>query len=218
MSPKRRVIGIDESGKGDFFGPLVIASFLADDAELGRLKSLGVKDGKLLSDSRLQDLDRALRQSYPHALVVISPESYNKKYDEIRNLNKLLAEGHAVAIDQLLAKHSADVAISDKFGKAELIESALSNQKHRIELEQIVRGESIAQVAAASILARARFIRELDKLSARFNRILPRGAAPAVDAAGRELVRDQGMKVLSVVAKLHFKNYRRIINPDLFTR
>jgi ribonuclease HIII len=109
----------------------------------------------------------------------------------------------------LAAKHAADQAISDKFGKPELIERELALLGCGIALHQEVRGEAIPQVAAASILARARFVREMDELSLQAGMELPKGASSQVDRAGRELVRRQGKEALSRFAKIHFKNYQR---------
>ncbi|UCD63355.1 MAG: ribonuclease HIII [Candidatus Zixiibacteriota bacterium] len=218
MAASRRIIGVDESGKGDFFGPLVIASFLADDSERALLKTLGVRDGKLISDNRIREIDRALRSDFAHCVVVISPQKYNRLYERLRNLNKMLAQGHARAIDDLVASNVADMAISDKFGKPELVEAALARKKQAVKLRQIVRGEAVPQVAAASILARARFMAELEKLSAGLDFPLPRGAAAQVDEAGRRLLRKHGPDVLRRVAKIHFKNYARIVHPSLFSK
>lgn len=215
MTGASRIIGVDESGKGDFFGPLVIASFLAAESDLAALKAIGVRDGKLISDRRIIEIDQALRSHFPHAVIVISPPEYNRVYDELKNLNKLLGEGHARAIDELLCGHEADLAISDKFGKSERIQDALSARGRTIELKQIVRGESILQVAAASILARARYLSEMEALSEEFAVDLPRGAAARVDEAGRHFVAIHGVESLSNVAKLHFKNYHRVVNPRL---
>ncbi len=218
MAAGGRVVGVDESGKGDFFGPLVIASVLADDADTDLLRLVGVRDGKTLSPKRVQEIDKILRGEHPHAVVVISPEEYNRQHKEIKNLNIMLAEGHATAIDSLVQKHPADLAISDKFGKTELIENALARRGQTIHLKQLVRGESIVQVAAASILARARFIQEMDALSEEIGFELPRGAAAHVDEAGRKLIQRFGPDILGKVAKIHFKNYQRIVHFPLFTK
>ncbi len=215
MRSVHRVIGVDESGKGDFFGPLVIAAFLADDSDSALLKAIGVRDGKLISDKKILEIDKELRADYPHAVIVVDPEKYNRIYKEIKNLNKLLAEGHADAISEILLTSEAELAISDKFGKSELVENALAQRGQTISLEQLVRGESIVQVAAASILARARFMNEMHRLSDELGFDLPRGAAPKVDQAGRQLVKLHGPKILEKVGKVHFKNYHRIVNPRL---
>jgi ribonuclease HIII len=212
MAAKRRVIGVDESGKGDFFGPLVVAAFLASDSDLQKLQEIGVRDSKLIADKKLLTIDKQLRSSFSHAVVVYSPEEYNRQYASIKNLNKLLAEGHARAIAAVLAKHKADLAISDKFGKSELVERALRERGVRINLQQFIRGEEILQVAAASILARAAFIREIAKLSALLEMDIPKGAGSIVDEAGRRLARRPAFGGFNKIAKTHFKNYRRIVN------
>ena len=155
MAVARRVIGVDESGKGDFFGPLVIAALLASDQEATRLEQIGARDGKLIANKKLLTLDEQLRALFPHAVIVYNPREYNRRYAAIKNLNKLLAEGHARAIASVLADHRATLAVSDKFGKTELLEEALHAQGVRIKLEQLVRGEDILQVAAASIVGTA---------------------------------------------------------------
>jgi ribonuclease HIII len=209
------VIGVDESGKGDFFGPLVIAALLAPDSDSDKLRALGARDSKLVTDSKALTSDEALRREYPHAVIVIMPAEYNQQYAKIKNLNKLLAWGHAQAISTILQTQVADMAISDKFGKTELIEGELHRLEHDIKLRQFTGGESIVQVAAASILARAEFLRQMATLSATYHLQLPKGAAAHVDAAGRQFVQLHGVQKLGQVAKLHFKNYTRVVNPLL---
>jgi ribonuclease HIII len=216
MKRQRRVIGVDESGKGDFFGPLVIAAFLAADADLEKLREVGVRDGKLIADKKLLGIDEYLREIYPHAIIRIMPREYNTRYQEIKNLNKLLAEGHARAIEQVLSGAGAELAISDKFGKPELIERELAQRNQLIELHQIERGESVIQVAAASILARAAFLRAIDEMSVSCGHEIPRGASAAVDRAGREIVARLGPEVLPDLVKMHFKNYGRVVKQRLF--
>lgn len=215
--PKHRfVVGVDESGKGDFFGPLVVAAFGCDDDQLERLKELGVRDGKLIADKKLLTIADQLRAHFPHTISIVTPEEYNRRYDKIRNLNKLLAEEHASVIASLAKSCQVDLTVSDKFGKSELIENALARLSVDLPLKQIHRGEQIGQVAAASILARAGFLEWMASTSDRIEFELPRGASAQVDRAGRELVGLHGPKVLKELSKLHFKNYQRVINPTLF--
>ena len=216
MVTNRRVVGVDESGKGDFFGPLVVASFLCDDSEKEKLAEIGVRDSKLISDKRILEIDTQLRDHYPHAVITVHPPSYNKIYADIRNLNKLLAEGHANAIKTILEEETADIVISDKFGKAELVNKALLDKDVTVPLMQLTKGERIIQVAAASIIARAVFIKAMDILSEKYGLEIPKGAAPKVDQMGREIVKRFGVEVLTELAKIHFKNYQRIVNPSLF--
>lgn len=211
----RRIVGVDESGKGDFFGPLVVAAFLCSDSDLPSLEQLGTRDSKKLSDARVMEIDKRLRAEFPHVVILLSPDAYNRRYAELKNLNHLLADCHARAIVAIAEKHGVDLAVSDKFGKSELLERSLGKLGCNVPLKQIVRGESIPQVAAASIIARAAFVKEIGRLSRRFHILLPKGASSKVDEAGRELVRKSGTTALQHVAKIHFKNYARVINPRL---
>ena len=102
-----------------------------------------------------------------------------------------------------------------EFGKAELIEDALAVRDCPIPLQQLVRGENIAQVAAASILARAEFVRQIDRLSGELGTTVPRGAGAIVDEAGRKLVSQHGIEILQKIAKVHFKNFARASNLSL---
>jgi ribonuclease HIII len=216
MVKSRRVIGVDESGKGDFFGPLVIAAFFAPDSDCDRLHEYGVRDGKKLSDNRVLSIDEYLRNIYPHQVIVVSPPDYNKQYQQIKNLNKLLAKCHADAIAGVLKQNQADLVVVDQFGKPELIEDALDVNGVSVKVHQQFRGEEILQVAAASIMARAAFIREMDNLSKKYKMTLPKGASAQVDQAGREFVSCYGVDELLQVSKTHFKNYHRVTNPTLF--
>ncbi len=210
------IIGVDESGKGDFFGPLVVAALLADDTDIPVLRELGARDSKLVADKKLLSIDQELRSRFPHAVLIVSPEQYNSQYSKVKNLNRMLAECHAEVIARLARDQKADHAISDRFGKPELIESALVRAGCSIPITQVVRGESIPQVAAASMLARAAFLREMAALSIEYGVDLPLGAGPVVDKAGREAVTRLGPEILVKIAKTHFKNYHRAITPTLF--
>ncbi len=218
MGAARRIVGVDESGKGDFFGPLVIASFLAPDSDRDRLSEYGVRDGKKISNNRVLEIADYLSNLYPHEILVIPPAQYNKQYLRIKNLNKLLAAGHARVIVDLLKDNEADQVVVDQFGKTELIENEVKRTGMTVDVHQQFRGEDVFQVAAASILARAAFIRELDKLSEKYDLNLPKGAAPIVDEAGRAFVRKYGTDELANVAKIHFKNYKRATDLSLFSR
>ncbi len=211
------VIGVDESGKGDFFGPLVVAAFLGSDDDTPELRALGVRDSKLITDSKLLRIDEELRGRFPHAAIVCSPENYNARYKTVRNLNKLLAQGHAEAINTVFRSNSADMAISDKFGKPELVEEALRAIGCPVRIEQVVRGEAIVQVAAASILARAEFVRQMSRMSGEYGVEFPKGAGSIVDKAGRAFVSRFGAHELVKVSKLHFKNCTRIVTSQLFS-
>jgi ribonuclease HIII len=206
-----RILGIDESGKGDFFGPLVIAGVLADSKSSEKLSSAGVRDSKKISDNRILELSRFITENCISTTVIIGPEKYNQLYSKIKNLNRLLAWGHSRVIENIAGEHSFDMAVSDKFGKTELIEKALMENGKKIVLHQMVRGESVIQVAAASILARAAFIKYMNRLSKEYGITVPKGAGNIVDSTARKLAEKHGRSVLEKIAKVHFKNYRKAL-------
>ena len=215
MPTERMVIGVDESGKGDFFGPLVIAAFAAPDSAKAELERQGVRDSKKISDNKVRLLAKSLRRNHPYALVVLSPAEYNKRYNEVKNLNKLLAACHAQAIHELASVHAVDIAISDKFGKIDHISGELTRLGSTTESVGIEKGERIFQVAAASIIARAEFLERMDSISEELGYQIPRGAGTLVDKAGREIVATRGENVLKEIAKLHFKNRHRVTGLKL---
>lgn len=207
--------GIDESGKGDFFGPLVIAGVFTDAAVARRLVAAGVTDSKKIgSDTRIRQLAAVIRETPGCASEVVSigPERYNEMYDSFRNLNRLLAWGHARVIERLHAlRPDCPRALSDQFARAEVLERALRQRQVEIRLEQRTKAESDPAVAAASILARERFIDWMDKTSAACGVRLPPGASAAVLRAGRELVAARGPEALGKAAKLHFRTTAQVL-------
>src|SRR5215212_3102599 len=159
--------GVDESGKGDFFGPLVIAGVYVDRGIARKFLEAGIQDSKRIgSDKRIRDLANVIRTT-PGALgdtIAIGPERYNDLYEKFGNLNSSLGWGHARVIENLLArKPDCPRALSDKFADASVIEKALLQHGKKIRLEQRTKAESDLAVAAASILAREAFIDWLDR-------------------------------------------------------
>lgn len=210
--------GIDESGKGDFFGPLVIAGVFTDAAIARRLIDMGIMDSKrVTSAARIRQLAAAIRETpgCAHEVVSIGPESYNRMHASFRNLNRLLAWGHAKVIENLAAaRPGCPRALSDQFARPEVLERALREKGLTLQLEQRTKGESDTAVAAASILARERFIDWMDKTSAACGVKLPLGASDAVVEAGRELIRRHGAEALGKAAKLHFRTTAAVLGDS----
>src|SRR6266542_4694612 len=204
-------IGIDESGKGDYFGPLVIAAVHVTPSIAKDLEALNVRDSKKISDGMIKRLEVDIKTLCRHSVIAIGPERYNELYNKIRNLNRLLAWGHAKALETLLEQVPCERAISDQFGDERLIINALQEKGKKITLEQRHKGEEDIAVAAASIVARAEFVRRLGKLGAEFGVPLPKGASAAVEVAARAFVRKHGQDALAKVAKLHFKTTQSVL-------
>jgi ribonuclease HIII len=209
--PARGHIGTDESGKGDYFGPLVIAGFFLPDGQADVLRELGVKDSKRTSDNRCREIAEVLKAGYKHSVIAIGPEKYNELYDKLRNLNRLLAWGHARAIENILEVVDCVLAVTDQFGDKAWVLNALMKKGRTIELVQNPRAEEDMAVAAASILARAEFLKRLSFLSKDFGLELPKGASSLVEDAAVKLVERDGPEALGRVAKLHFKTTGRVL-------
>lgn len=204
-------IGTDESGKGDYFGPLVVAGVFIAENQKRVLKELGVKDSKRFSDRRVQEFAQLIRKGYKHSLVIIGPEKYNELYMKLRNMNRILAWAHSRAIENILEEVHCSLAITDQFGDKAYVLNALMKKGKNIELIQKPRGEEDLAVAAASILARAEFLRRLYFLSQEVGMELPKGSSPPAEEAGVKLVRLHGDKILDKVTKRHFKLTKRIL-------
>jgi ribonuclease HIII len=205
-------IGTDESGKGDYFGPLVTAGFFLPEGQAEVLRELGVRDSKKISDKRIREIAGQLMQGFKHSIVTIGPEKYNELYAKIRNLNKLLAWAHSRVIENLLEEVPCTLAITDQFGDKAFVSNALMKKGRSIELIQRPRAEEDMAVAAASILARAEFLKRMFFLSEEIGVELPRGSSPRSDEVGLELVNAHGPDILNKVAKLHFKLTQRIMD------
>src|SRR3979409_578643 len=154
--------GIDESGKGDFFGPCVISGVYVDRGIARKFLDAGVQDSKRIgSDAKIRALADSIRKDSLGIMdtVLIGPAKYNDLYEKFGNLNKLLGWGHARVIENLLAKKpDCPRALSDQFADGRVVEQSLLQHGRKINIEQRPRAESDIAVAAASILAREAFI------------------------------------------------------------
>ncbi|MCE2413103.1 ribonuclease HIII [Candidatus Poribacteria bacterium] len=225
-------LGTDEAGKGDYFGPLVVAAVYVDADCRETLRDLGIADGKTLSNRRIRDLAESMHHRYEKRIVVVKrmPNAYNPLYNDFhkrgQNLNHLLASLHAEAIHTLATRVGAKHALVDRFSKDDLITQQLRQRmkgKPRlqqgpsvpfqggisrgihlgIEIIQVPKAERDIAVAAASIIARDAFLKAMETLSEKYEICLPRGSYQVVEA-GKEFVAIHGSSALGNVAKLHF--------------
>jgi ribonuclease HIII len=215
-------IGVDESGKGDFFGPLVIAAVYVTTPLVKVFRELGIKDSKrITSDAKARELARAIRERVGDkvSVIAIGPRKYNELYHKIRNVNRLLAWGHARTIENVLqVVPDCPRALSDQFGDKKLIEKALLQRGKAIKLDQRHKAESDMAVAAASILARDRFLLAMSELSQRYGVKIPKGASEQVKNCAIQLVKDKGPAVLLDAVKCHFKTTDEVLSAAGHTR
>jgi len=213
-------LGVDESGKGDFFGPLVIAGVYVDRGIARKLLDAGVVDSKRIgSDTRIRALAEIIRKSSLGLVetVLIGPAKYNELYEKFGNLNLLLGWGHARVIENLLAKKPAcPRSLSDQFADARVINASLLKHGRKITIEQRPRAESDIAVAAASIIAREAFINWLERKSKELGLRLDRGVSPSVKESARKLVELSGAGVLREVAKVHCRTAHETA-PDYYS-
>jgi ribonuclease HIII len=210
--------GIDESGKGDFLGPLVIAGVYVDREIARQLLALGVTDSKKISsDNRIHQLAEEIGRTPGLAanVVLIGPEKYNLLYEKFGNLNDLLAWGHARVIENLLLQRpDCKRSLSDKFANERVIQRALLKQAREIQIDQQTKAESDIAVAAASILARAKFVSWMETRGKALGIVLPKGVSAAVKSAARAVVEKAGRDSLRTIAKMHFRTSAEVLNES----
>lgn len=205
-------IGLDESGKGDYFGPLVVGAVYVDESTESKLIQMGVRDSKRLTKKRVEELAQQIKSLCPNSVVRVDPNRYNDMYDEFKNLNKLLAWVHACALEIVLENVTCNLAVVDQFGKESVLLNALREKGRQIKVEQRPKGEQDSAVAAASILARAEFVQSMEQLSRSVGKPLPKGSSNLeIITVGRDIVRNGGQSALAEVAKMHFKTTQTIM-------
>ncbi len=210
--------GVDESGKGDFFGPLCVAGVYVNERIIAAWRDAGIRDSKnISSDKRMRELAEMI-QDTPGCVTSVVPignEAYNRLYAKMRSVNTLLAWGHARVIENLMGqKHRMQPApvraISDQFAKSkDVVGKALMSLGREIELVQRHKAEEDIAVAAASILARHEFVSRLGAMEKQFAMKFPKGASAAVDAAAKEFIAKHGLENLAKVSKTHFRTALR---------
>lgn len=210
ISEPDEYIGTDECGKGDFFGPLVVAAVFVNEKTRKSLAGIGVRDSKDLSDYQITSIADGIKKiiGNKYQIVRISPQKYNELYEQFANLNKLLNWAHSKAIDNLLDNTSCKYVITDKFSKKELDVVTLSKHSD-VEFVQETKAEKYIGVAAASILARDNFV-EWFESSSRKKLNLPKGSSLETEKFAKQLYQKIGKEKLSEYAKLHFKTFTKI--------
>ncbi len=207
-------LGVDEAGKGDFFGPLTVgAVFIESESAAYEIEALGVKDSKKLTDKVIRSIAPRIKEKFAHTVISLSPKDYNKRYTECGNANILLARLHAQAIEEILQMETEVTcvqAVIDQFSnsKDRLLNELLPNGK-KITILQMHKGEQDIAVAAASILAREAFITQLDMLSDQFGIVFPKGASDVI-STGKQFVKLFGVEKLPLVAKVSFKTAQSV--------
>lgn len=208
------IAGLDESGKGDYFGPLVASAVALDGDAISELEAVGLKDSKRHTPGRIKELALKI-QRYPHSTVLISPSRYNQLYEKFRNLNLILGWAHSQALENILKEYGSrvEIAILDKFSRKGEFARAIAKKGIKIEIIEETGGEKYIPVAAASVLARWRFVSWMKRESQKLGLELPLGSSsPAIVETGCLIVEKGGMELLAKYAKLHFRITEKLRN------
>lgn len=212
-------VGSDESGKGDYFGPLVVAAFYCRYEDIIPLRELGVKDSKELKDNQIDIVARKVMARYPNNFqqLVLVPSKYNELYvrfkESKKNLNHILAWAHSKVIATLVRRFNPEGVFVDRFTKQNLVEYYLASEKcDNYDIIQAHQGERDVAVATASIIARHKFNSGIEHYSNLYGVKLPKGGGNQTIVVGKEFVTKCGVEKLNEVAKLHFKNSDSIIS------
>ena len=215
--PRGKWAGSDESGKGDFFGPLVVSAVVVDDSTAAKLAAAGVKDCKLLTDKKILQLEDVIKSTVvDFSVLELKPKVYNLRYKQVLaqggKLNQLLGYGHVAALSQVLERHEdCHAALIDQFTTSLVNVRELTRRFPNCVVKQQPKAEVNLAVAAASVLARARFLRTMAELAeAAGEAILPKGGGAQATACARRLADRLGKAELVNFVKLHFANYARI--------
>jgi ribonuclease HIII len=208
--------GMDESGKGDFFGPVIAATVIADTPAIQAWVKAGVRDSKTIADGKIMELDKII-QSTPNVSVKTCFCGM-PKYNELMsrkgaNLNRLLAWQHATALSQALATHWVPRGLLDQFTEQPLVQRELERKNvSNFKLDMRTKAEEDPVVAAASVVARAEYVRQMKALSERFGDKLQKGASALVKKQAHEIMRKFGTRALGDFAKLHFRTAYEVVS------
>jgi len=196
--------GVDEAGKGDLFGPLVVASVLMNKDLVSAAIDMGIKDSKDLKDDMIKKIAQKIRKNFPYKTVIIMPEKYNLLYEKFNNLNTMLAWAHSKAAQEISEMGEPELGIFDRFAHESVLSKALSG-KIKAKIIQKTKAESDIAVAAASIIARAEFVRRIELLSEQSGISIPKGCSKSTMALAKKLKAERGMEVFKGLCKAHFK-------------
>lgn len=204
-------IGSDEAGKGDSFGGITVAAVAVAQDKLAELLETGVTDSKALSDERVRVLAPWIRDHFDFAERVLSPAEYNAAHKEAgSNVNTLLAKLHVEVMAEVREASGFDAAVVDRFSPREPVRTAWADRSASLKVVEIPRAEAVPAVAAASVLARESFLRQMEELRDAWACKLPLGSGAPVPPALRGFLKLHGRASLGEVAKLHFANVQKI--------
>lgn len=205
------VLGSDEVGNGSYFGPVTVCAAYVDKTMVAKLKALGVKDSKELTDAQILKLATIIKETIPYKLLIVEPEKYNQiqpKYNAVHMKVALHNQAIFLLLKEL-APIKPEAILIDQFTPEANYRKYVQSQQHQVQekLYFVTKGEQYhTAVAAASIISRAAFLEELDKESIELGFKVPSGAGATADKVAANVLKIGGLELLSKFAKLHFAN------------
>ncbi len=199
--------GVDESGKGDLFGPLVSATVIADGDMVRTWVEAGLQDSKKIADTKILKLEKLIKET-DGAVAKVSfcgMARYNELMGKPKaNLNLLLAWLHGKSLNAALDEWAVPWGMVDQFSKKPLTQKHVKDREG-FELKMQTKAEADPVVAAASVIARAEFLRQMKKLNDLTGESLLKGAGAGVKQQAIDIFERGGRELLRQVAKMHFK-------------
>lgn len=207
-------VGSDEVGTGDYFGPLIVTASFVSKENIIWMQELGVKDSKKLTDDKIIKIAPELIKKIPHTTIILSNEEYNQYHSTDFNMNKVKAILHNKCLLSVIKKDNVNYSkiIVDQFEPPKAYYGHISKAPEKVtNITFLTKAEDqCMSVAASSIISRYIFLKEIKKLSDKFNIEIPLGASNLVDEVGATLVIKYGKDILKQIAKLSFKNTDKI--------
>ena len=206
------VLGSDETGTGDFFGPVTVAACYVKADQVDLVRELGVMDSKLLTDDVMRKIAPDLQATLIHSVLTLKNEKYNEVQARGWSQGKIKALLHNQALKHVLRKmdgEKPDYILIDQFAERGIYYNHIKAQSEIVRENVLfsTKAEGLhGSVAAASIIARVAFLKEMDRLSSTAGMTLPKGAGPKVDEAAARILLKDGEEKLKSMTKWHFAN------------
>ena len=205
-------IGSDETGTGDYLGPIVVSASYVKKEDIPFLEALGVKDSKKMDDNYILKIAPQIIKKIPYSSIILTNEEYNKRHGENMNINKMKAILHNKVLLELTKKYQCEYIVVDEFAKS------YTYYRYLNEVPNIQRNitfithaeDTCMSVACGAIISRYILLKEFEKLSKKYEISIPKGAGPKVDEVAVKLVKKHGIEILNKIAKKDFKNTEKI--------
>ncbi len=197
------IVGLDEAGKEDYFGPIVVTAVTYCKNSLNDLVDLNLKDAQFYNKENIRRISKQIREIFPTTSIILSPELYNEMYIRHKDLELILLKAHVRAMKESTKKHKASVAIINPFSRQDLSTQIMGNGA--LQIVQPMGQARHPVIFAAGIVSRAVFHREMDGISEEYRFNFVTGTGDDVVSTAKSFIKSYGLENLFKVAKVNFK-------------